>query len=102
MNRRTRNPAAGSAIRNEAQRCPIENRNHAAAHSAATTWSIFVTCGVLFSMWVTFAAGYQSVYQALILVLAGVVVYAFLKAHREDTGQVPAPADPPAGDRAEA
>ena len=27
--------------------------------------------GVLFSMWVTFAAGYQSVYQALVLVLAG-------------------------------
>ena len=50
--------------------------------------------GVLFSMWVTFAAGYQSVYQALILVLAGVVIYAFLKAHREDTGQVPAPAEP--------
>ena len=49
--------------------------------------------GVLFSMWVTFAAGYQSVYQALILVLAGVVLYAFLKAHREDSGQVPAPQD---------
>jgi APA family basic amino acid/polyamine antiporter len=48
---------------------------------------------VLFSMWVTFAAGYQSVYQALILVLAGVVVYAFLKAHRENTGQVPVPAE---------
>ena len=62
--------------------------------------------GVLFSMWVTFAVGYQSVYQALILVLAGVVVYAFLKAHREDTGQVPAPlehgAEPSAADRAEA
>ena len=36
---------------------------------------------------------YQSVYQALVLVLAGVVLYAFLKAHREDTGQVPAPVD---------
>ena len=47
-------------------------------------------------MWVTFAAGYQSVYQALILVLAGVVLYAFLKAHREDTGQVAAPLDSPA------
>jgi basic amino acid/polyamine antiporter, APA family len=51
--------------------------------------------GVLFSMWVTFAAGYQSVYQALILVLAGVILYAFLKAFREDTGQVPAPQDEP-------
>ena len=56
---------------------------------------VIAGAGVLFSMWVTFAAGYQSVYQALILVLAGVVVYAFLKAHREDTGQVPAPAEPP-------
>jgi len=46
-------------------------------------------------MWVTFAAGYQSVYQALILVLAGVVLYAFLRAHREDTGQVPVPQDNP-------
>ncbi|MGE5285955.1 MAG: hypothetical protein ACM3ML_01875, partial [Micromonosporaceae bacterium] len=42
--------------------------------------------GVLFSLWVTFAAGYQSVYQSLVLVLAGVVLYAFLKARREDTG----------------
>ncbi len=38
--------------------------------------------GVLFAMWVTFAAGYQSVYQALILVLAGVVLYAFVGARR--------------------
>jgi basic amino acid/polyamine antiporter, APA family len=49
--------------------------------------------GVLFSMWVTFAAGYQSVYQALILVLAGVILYAFLKAYRENHGQVAAPPD---------
>jgi APA family basic amino acid/polyamine antiporter len=67
---------------------------------------VIAGAGVLFSMWVTFAAGYQSVYQALILVLAGVVVYAFLKAHRENTGQVPAPvelgAETPADDRAEA
>jgi APA family basic amino acid/polyamine antiporter len=51
--------------------------------------------GVLFSMWVTFAAGYQSVYQALILVLAGVVLYAFMKARRENLGQVAAPQDNP-------
>jgi basic amino acid/polyamine antiporter, APA family len=54
---------------------------------------VIAGAAVLFSMWVTFAAGYQSVYQALVLVLAGVVIYAFLKAHREDTGQVPAPDD---------
>jgi APA family basic amino acid/polyamine antiporter len=51
--------------------------------------------GVPFSMWVTFAAGYQAVYQALVVVLAGVVVYAFLKAQRERSGQAAAPADNP-------
>jgi basic amino acid/polyamine antiporter, APA family len=40
--------------------------------------------GVLFSLWVTFAAGYQAVYQALVLVLAGIVVYAFVAAHRRN------------------
>jgi APA family basic amino acid/polyamine antiporter len=35
---------------------------------------VIAAAGVLFSMWVTFAAGYQSVYQALVLVLAGVVI----------------------------
>jgi APA family basic amino acid/polyamine antiporter len=38
--------------------------------------------GALFAMWVTFAAGYQSVYQALVLVLAGVVLYAFVNGRR--------------------
>ena len=51
--------------------------------------------GVLFSLWVTFAAGYQAVYLALLVVLAGVVVYAFLKAYRERTGQIVAPAENP-------
>jgi basic amino acid/polyamine antiporter, APA family len=37
---------------------------------------------VLFSLWVTFAAGYQAVYQALVIVLAGVVLYAFIAARR--------------------
>ena len=33
--------------------------------------------GVLFSMWLTFASGYQVVYQGLVVILAGMVVYAF-------------------------
>jgi APA family basic amino acid/polyamine antiporter len=37
---------------------------------------------VLFSLWVTFASGYQAVYQALIVVLAGVVLFAFVRARR--------------------
>jgi len=54
---------------------------------------VIAGAGVLFSLWVTFAAGYQPVYQSLVLVLAGVVLYAFVKAHREDTGGAPAPAE---------
>ncbi len=54
---------------------------------------------VLFSMWVTFASGYSAVYQALVLVLAGLVLYAFLNARREGLGEVPEPADLPAGHR---
>jgi APA family basic amino acid/polyamine antiporter len=50
---------------------------------------------VLFSMWVTFASGYQAVYQALVVVLAGIVLYAFLNAGREDKGQIPEPVDNP-------
>ena len=42
--------------------------------------------GVLFSLWVTFAAGYQAVYQALVLVLAGIVLYAFVAARRQPAG----------------
>ncbi len=51
--------------------------------------------GALFAMWVTFAAGYAAVYQALVVVLAGVILYAFLKAYRERTGQAAAPVDNP-------
>ncbi|HTU74075.1 MAG TPA: amino acid permease [Trebonia sp.] len=50
--------------------------------------------GVLFSMWVTFAAGYQSVYQALIVVLAGIVLYALIKARRDGAADIPV--QPPA------
>jgi basic amino acid/polyamine antiporter, APA family len=49
--------------------------------------------GVLFSLWVTFASGWQAVYQATVLVMAGVVLYAFINAARERTGLVPEPVD---------
>ena len=52
--------------------------------------------GAMFSLWVTFASGYQSVYQALLLILLGLPVYAFLKAKRERLGQVDEPIDVPA------
>jgi len=50
---------------------------------------------VLFSLWVTFASGYQAVYQALIVVLLGFVLYAVLSGRRERSGQIPQPADLP-------
>ncbi len=50
---------------------------------------------VLFSMWVTFAAGYQVVYQALVVILAGLILYAFLNARRQRLGQVTEPVDNP-------
>ena len=48
---------------------------------------------ILFALWVTFASGYQAVYQAMVLVLAGIPLYAFLKARRERLGLVPEPID---------
>jgi len=49
--------------------------------------------GVMFSLWVTFASGYQSVYQAMLLLLLGIPLYAFLKARRERLGEVEAPVE---------
>lgn len=51
--------------------------------------------GAMFSLWVTFASGYQSVYQAMLLLLLGIPIYAFLKARRERLGQVDEPIDVP-------
>ncbi len=48
---------------------------------------------VLFSMWVTFASGYQVVYQALVVILAGLILYAFLNARRERLGEAAEPVD---------
>jgi APA family basic amino acid/polyamine antiporter len=52
--------------------------------------------GILFSMWVTFASGYQVVYQALVVILAGMIIYAFLNARRQRLGEAPEPVDVPA------
>jgi len=50
---------------------------------------------VLFSMWVTFASGYQVVYQALVVILAGLVLYAFLNARRQRLGEASEPVENP-------
>jgi len=52
---------------------------------------------VLFSMWVTFASGYQVVYQALVVILAGLVLYAFLNARRQRLGETAEPVELPDG-----
>jgi len=51
---------------------------------------------VLFSMWVTFASGYQVVYQALLVILVGLVMYAFLNARRQRLDEATEPVDNPA------
>ena len=51
---------------------------------------------ILFSLWVTFAAGYSAVYQAMVVVLAGIILYAFIRGRGERLGQAPVPADLPA------
>jgi APA family basic amino acid/polyamine antiporter len=61
-------------------------------------WTLARDCtvagvGIMFSLWVTFASGYQSVYQAMLLLLLGIPLYAFLKARRERLGQVAAPVE---------
>jgi APA family basic amino acid/polyamine antiporter len=63
----------------------------------ALTRDLTITvAAVLFSVWVTFAAGYSAVYQAMVVVLAGIILYAFVRAHREPVSAVPVPADPAA------
>jgi basic amino acid/polyamine antiporter, APA family len=54
---------------------------------------LITVAAVLFSMWVTFAAGFAAVYQAMVVVMIGIIIYAFLKAQRERAGQVAPPQD---------
>ena len=49
-------------------------------------------------MLVTFASGYQVVYQALVVILAGLVLYAFLNARRQRLGEASEPVDNPPGE----
>ena len=60
-----------------------------------------LVCGAsaLFSLWVTFTGGYQAVYQAMLVVLIGIPIYAFLNARREDSGEIPDPVDNPPDNR---
>ncbi len=57
--------------------------------------------GVLFSLWVNLTSGYQAVYQALVIVLLGVIIYAVLYGRRERGAQIPQPVDNPPDDDAQ-
>jgi len=46
---------------------------------------------------VAFAGGYQVVYQALIVILVGLILYAFLNARRQRLGEAREPVDLPEG-----
>jgi basic amino acid/polyamine antiporter, APA family len=54
---------------------------------------LITATAALFSMWVAFAAGYSAVYQAMVVVFAGIILYAFVRAHRQPASGTPAPTD---------
>ena len=70
----------------------VSRRRKVDGWNLARDLSISVT-SLLFSLWVTFASGYQAVYQAMLLLLIGIPLYAFLKARRERLGLAPEPVD---------
>jgi basic amino acid/polyamine antiporter, APA family len=72
----------------------LSGRRHVQGWLLARDLSV-AGASVLFSMWVTFASGYQVVYQALVVVFAGLVLYAFLNGQRERLGEAPEPVDNP-------
>jgi len=52
---------------------------------------LIAALSALFSLWITFTAGYQAVYQTVLLLLIGIGIYAWLKARRERLGEIPVP-----------
>jgi APA family basic amino acid/polyamine antiporter len=78
-----------------AQLAYLVSRRRVASGTALVRDLAVAVIGGMFSLWVTFASGYQSVYQALLLILLGLPIYAFLKAKRERLGQVDEPIDVP-------
>jgi basic amino acid/polyamine antiporter, APA family len=70
----------------------VSGRRKVQGARLARDLAIAVT-GLLFSLWVTASSGYQAVYQAILLLLVGLPIYAFLKAARERQGLVPEPVE---------
>jgi len=76
-----------------AQLAYLVSRRRPVDHAVLARNLLVAILCVLFSLWVTFASGYQAVYQAMVLVLVGLPLYGFLKAKRERAGEVPEPVD---------
>ena len=70
----------------------VSRRRQVHGYALARDVSI-ASASVLFALWVTAASGYQAVYQALIGILIGLPIYAFLKARKEREGTAPEPVD---------
>lgn len=70
----------------------VSGRRTVNGWALARNLAIAVT-SVLFSLWVTFTAGYAAVYQAMFFLLLGIPIYAFITARRERLGQVPEPVE---------
>ena len=73
----------------------VSGRRRVEGWTLARDLTIAITSG-LFSMWVTFSAGYLAVYQTVLLLMLGIPMYAFLKARRERLGLVGPTVDLPA------
>jgi APA family basic amino acid/polyamine antiporter len=65
----------------------VSRRRAVVGWALARDLSISVA-SLLFSLWVTFASGYQAVYQAMLLLLIGIPIYAFLRARLDDGPKV--------------
>jgi len=70
----------------------VSGRRRVNGWRLARDLAIAVT-SVLFSLWVTFASGYQVVYQALLVILIGLVGYAVLNGQRQRRGAIAPPID---------
>jgi APA family basic amino acid/polyamine antiporter len=70
----------------------VSRRRRVQGWQLARDLSVAGAC-VLFSLWVTFASGYQAVYQAVLVLLIGLVLYAFLNARRQRLGESTEPSE---------
>jgi basic amino acid/polyamine antiporter, APA family len=62
---------------------------HRRVHGWLLTRDLMISgAAVLFSMWVTFAAGYAAVYEAMVVLVLGIILYAILMARRPQPAAV--------------